>query len=181
MAKDTIPVDLRRELKAGRVVVVVGAGVSVAASQNNPVASWRGLLRSGLTECVDLIGRMKSLYPDIAPDWAEKVSRDIESTDIDDLLSAAEKIDRKLSGVSGAHTRWITETVGALRPINRAVLEAIDSLGVPIATTNYDGLIEIATEREAVTRFQRDSVDAFVRGDASVVLHLMAIGASVVL
>ena len=35
--------DLRRELARGRVIILVGAGVSVGATEGVPVASWQGV------------------------------------------------------------------------------------------------------------------------------------------
>jgi hypothetical protein len=40
--------DLREELAARRAVVIVGAGVSVAATGGSPTASWVGLLEDGV-------------------------------------------------------------------------------------------------------------------------------------
>jgi hypothetical protein len=40
--------DLRQEIADGQVIAIVGAGVSIGATNNNPVASWVGLLRHGV-------------------------------------------------------------------------------------------------------------------------------------
>ena len=40
--------DLRGELAGGRVIVLVGAGVSAGATGGAPVASWTGLLEDGV-------------------------------------------------------------------------------------------------------------------------------------
>lgn len=46
--------DLRGELARGRVIVLVGAGVSAAATGGAPVASWTGLLKDGVARCEEL-------------------------------------------------------------------------------------------------------------------------------
>src|SRR5690242_17476595 len=43
--------DLRAELARGRVVVLVGAGVSIGATGGAPAASWTGLLEDGVARC----------------------------------------------------------------------------------------------------------------------------------
>src|SRR6266581_373794 len=46
--------DLKAELARGRVVVLVGAGVSAGATGGAPVASWTGLLENGVARCEEL-------------------------------------------------------------------------------------------------------------------------------
>jgi len=105
--------DLKREVAEGRVTVIVGAGVSIAATldpaRKPNVASWKGLLESGVDECV------KVAQP-LPPGWETRVRADIASDDLDDLLSAASKIERKLGGPkAGDFVRWLTDTIGQLR------------------------------------------------------------------
>jgi hypothetical protein len=71
---------------------------------------------------------------------------------MDDLLSAAEKISRKLGAPKGGEFhRWLRETVGDLEVKDRAVLESLRDLGIPLATTNYDNLLEDITGLPPVT------------------------------
>jgi len=46
--------DLRREVEHKHLLIVVGTGVSLAATGNNPNASWAGLLRHGANYCNQL-------------------------------------------------------------------------------------------------------------------------------
>jgi hypothetical protein len=46
--------DLRQEIEEGRVLVVVGTGVSLAATGSESVASWQGLLKDGVERCQGL-------------------------------------------------------------------------------------------------------------------------------
>jgi hypothetical protein len=161
---------LQAEIAAGRMLVIVGAGVSIAASgQENGergVASWTGLLRDGVERCVEVCESLPE-------GWADRVYAEIDSGDLDELLSAAEKISRKLGAPAGdEYARWLCETVGALHVADPPVITAIRDLGLPIATTNYDGLLEEVTGRPAVTWREGERVERVIRGDEEAILHL---------
>src|SRR5438045_1484143 len=98
------------------------------------------------------------------------VDWEIDSGDLDNMLSAAEKITRKLG--KGEYARWLRESVGSLRAKDAEVLHALHGLGIPIATTNYDDLIEEATAIPAVTWRESSKVERVLRGDDGGVLHL---------
>ncbi len=157
--------DLRAEIAKGHVLVVVGAGVSIGATGGNPLASWQGLLENGVEECVKLRG--------LSQEWADRVRAEIKSGDMDDLLSAAEKISSKLGFPDGGeYRRWLRETVGGLRAEDRSVLKALRDLGLPLATTNYDGLLEEITALPPVTWREGDRVARAIRKDEPGILHL---------
>lgn len=160
--------DLQREIDAGTVIAVVGAGVSIAATNNRPAASWCGLLHHGVDRC-------RELKPVTGVDdkWAERVHAEVDSGDLDDMLSAAEKISRKLCAPNGGeYGRWLHETIGELKAERRDVLEALRDLNVALATTNYDGLIEEVTNLRAVTWMDGAKVERVLRGDEQGILHL---------
>lgn len=158
--------DLRKEIAKGRVLAIVGAGVSIGATNNAPTASWTGLLENGVDRCV--------VVSQPLPDgWEDRVLGEIRSGDMDDLLSAAEKISRKLGFPKGGKYRtWLRETVGILHAEDRSVLEALRDLGIPLATTNYDGLLEEVTGLPAVTWRDGAKVERVIRGDEKAILHL---------
>jgi hypothetical protein len=83
--------DLQREIDAGNVIAIIGAGVSIAATNKKPAASWGELLYHG-------VGHVRELKQLTGVDdkWAERVHDEINSGDLDDMLSAAEKIARRL-------------------------------------------------------------------------------------
>jgi tetratricopeptide (TPR) repeat protein len=160
--------DLQREIDVGNVIAVIGAGVSIAATNNKPAASWRGLLHHGVGHCREL----KSLTG-VDDKWAERVHDEINSGDLDDMLSAAEKIARRLGAPKGGeYSRWLRETIGELKAERRNVLEALCNLNVALATTNYDGLIEEVTELPAVTWMDGAKVERVLRSDERGILHL---------
>ncbi|MDR3632790.1 MAG: SIR2 family protein [Isosphaeraceae bacterium] len=157
--------DLRQQIANRQVVAIVGAGVSIGATNNDTVASWVGLLQDGVERCVQVV-------PTLDTKWPDRVRAEIDSTDVDDLLSAAEKIETKLRPQGGEFSRWLRQTVGALKPENRDVIRALKELGVPIATTNYDSLIEDVTGLPPVTWRESARVELLIRGTELGVLHL---------
>jgi hypothetical protein len=160
--------DLREQIKRGQVVAVIGAGVSNSATNGNPYASWTGLLEEGVSRCWQLTKPL----PD---DWKERLHSEIHSDDIDDNLSAAEKVCCKLRKCR-EYGRWLGETIGRLKAEHRDVLEALrdlHDLKVALATTNYDGLIEEVTSLSAVTWMDGAKVVRVIRGDENGVLHLL--------
>jgi hypothetical protein len=158
--------DLRAGVANGRMLAVVGAGVSIAASGDPDIASWTGLLRDGTERCVAVAGSLPE-------GWAERVRAEIDSGDLDELLSAAEKIARKLGSPCGEeYARWLHDTVGSLHARERSLIEAIRDLGLPIATTNYDGLLEEVTGLPPVTWREGARVERVIRGDEPAILHL---------
>jgi tetratricopeptide (TPR) repeat protein len=158
--------DLKGEIAARRCIAIVGAGVSISSTDNAPCASWTGLLHHGVQRCVDVV-------PNLPEGWAARSGADIDSGDIDDLLSGAEKVSRKLGApLSGEYSRWLRESVGALHAVHREILEALKELGVVLATTNYDDLIEGVTGLPAVTWMDGARVERVLRGDEPAVVHL---------
>jgi tetratricopeptide (TPR) repeat protein len=158
--------DLRDEIAKGHVLAIVGAGVSMGATDGDPVASWTGLLKNGVERCVEVAQPLPAR-------WAERVREEIESGDLDDLLSAAEKVSAKLGAPAGGeYPRWLRETVGGLRVKEGSVIEALGDLGIPLATTNYDGLLEEVTGRPPVSWRQGAKVERVFREDGPGILHL---------
>lgn len=165
--------DLRHEIASGRVTCIVGAGVSIAASldpERKPnVASWVGLLEDGIDRCA-------ATAQGLPPSWPRRMRDMLElgsEGDADALLSVAEQITGKLGGSSGGELRrWIRETVGALRLRHADVPLALGDLGVPLVTTNYDGLLEDATHLRALDWQDTADVERVLRGEDRAVIHL---------
>jgi hypothetical protein len=158
--------DLKAHVGRGDVLVIVGAGISIGATNRDPVASWTGLLESGVDRCLVVVQGLPT-------DWAVRVRGEIRSGDLDDMLSAAEKISRRLGAPRGGeYGRWLRETVGSLKLADSAVLEALRDLGCPLATTNYDSLLTEVTGRPPVTWRQSADVERVIRGAEPGVLHL---------
>jgi tetratricopeptide (TPR) repeat protein len=160
--------DLKQQIAGRKAVFVVGAGVSIQASGRHPCASWTGLLHNGAERCSELNQGLKDK-------WLDTAKWEIDSGDTDEMITAAERITTKLGGrTGGEYRRWLRESVGAIgtKPEGRAVLEALQGLALPIATTNYDGLIEEVSGRKPVTWRDTAAVERVLRGDDDGVLHL---------
>jgi hypothetical protein len=165
---DALVLDLKKQIASRQAVAIVGAGISIGATMNSDYASWDGLLHSGVQRCERLL---RNLLPDR---WAERVNEEIDSNDMDDRLSAAEKITKKLRDRE-EYDRWLRDTIGSLRAEDRSVIEALHSLNVPIVTTNYDGLIEEVTGWHGATWRDRAEAQRIIRRDdrdEQGVLHL---------
>lgn len=157
--------DMRHQIAERKTVIIVGTGVSSSATEGDPLASWIGLLEHGVQRCKPI-----RRLPD---DWVQLRLSQIRSGRPTELISAAELIAAELGAPDGGeYRRWLRETVGALRVSKPDVLEALATLGVPLATTNYDGLIEEVTGWPPVTWKDRADFERIVRGDERGVLHL---------
>ncbi|EYF02638.1 SIR2 family NAD-dependent protein deacylase [Chondromyces apiculatus] len=161
--------EIREGIREGRVTCIVGSGVSVAATYDPArtpnVASWPGLLEEGVARC-------EKLYPEFRK-RAGVVRAEIASGDPDDLISAAEKVTRKLGGPGGGEfARWLRETVGALRIRHPQVPAALHALGIPLLTTNYDDILEEATGLPPITWRDAPQVEHVLRGQGGAILHL---------
>jgi tetratricopeptide (TPR) repeat protein len=159
--------DLQERIDAGQVVAILGAGVSVGATNGEPVAGWQGLLHDGVDCCLALP------TSGLTAAGAQLLHEQIDSGDLDMMLAAAEVVARKLGAPGGGEwRRWLRESVGGLRAGRRGVIEALRDLGVTIATTNYDGLIEEVTGLPAVTWRDGAVVERVLRGEEKRILHL---------
>jgi tetratricopeptide (TPR) repeat protein len=157
--------ELRSLIEREQVLAIVGAGVSIGATGGEPVASWIGLLEHGVDYCRQWAHKDE--------DWGEIVRRELARKDGESLLSAATKIETTLEAPGGGLFRkWLRDSVGALKVVDRGVIEALHALGVPMATTNYDGLIEEITGLPPVTWKQAHEVERVLRGEGPGVLHL---------
>lgn len=157
---------LKADLVEGRVVAVIGSGVSSAATGRAPTASWKGLLESGLDHC---------LAADSTSDesWAAYIRHGIESRQSDLLLSVAGLIAKRLGAPKGnRYFRWLEEAIGTLKVNDPAVIEAISSLNVRLATTNYDSLLEQATGMESITWLDQPQAHRFAKPGGNGILHL---------
>jgi WD40 repeat protein len=162
----SVEADLHARVKQGDVVLVVGAGVSVAATGANPVADWRGLIEDGIHRCMEVAG--------VSPKWVEIALEELGSNSPEDLLYPADKVTERLGGRAGSeYKKWLEETVGSLKAAHPGVIEALVEIGAPILTTNYDRLLEAVSGLETVTwRDDLGRIRDLLNGEAPGVLHL---------
>jgi hypothetical protein len=116
------------------LVVICGAGTSLAASGAHPHAGWSGLVEHALAWCeahgVVFEGR----------DGLHRAREDLRAGD---LISAADKAQRALEH-AGQWSSFLIATFRSLPLRDPTLLLELAALGAPIATTNYDTLIEAA-------------------------------------
>jgi NAD-dependent SIR2 family protein deacetylase len=159
--------DLEKELAShpDRVLVLAGAGVA-CATDKNPCAYWSGLLKDGLKRC-------RERCHNLSPDWATITELSIKQNTADELIQAASRIEKALRGVhNGEYSRWLTDSVGALKLNDRRTVDAILSWKTRVATTNYDNLFENASGLQPVVWDQGHLALQVLRGDQPGILHL---------
>jgi hypothetical protein len=168
---DLVAESLGADVAAGRLVIVAGAGVSIAASGGNELASWVGLLRNGI-EVASSVGQPLPVH------WKKHAQAELEMAVNDSytpsLISVAEKVTTALGGRdSGEFHRWLGDSVGSLTVASTELPLAIAGLDAPITTTNYDDLLEVCLNRAAVTwRDPSQAQGVLVRKDNRAILHL---------
>jgi hypothetical protein len=157
-----------RELIAERqVVAIVGAGVSMGVTGGARVASWVGLLEDGITRCESVAN------PSPPIGWGDRQREALKTNDLVELVGVATQVERRLGAPeAGEYKQWLRESVGALQVRDSAVLVALRDLGIILATTNYDNLVEDVTGYPAVTWRDTTDVERAVRGKERGVLHL---------
>ena len=162
---------LKGDLASGRVVTIVGTGVSVAACGNQEVesckvATWPGLLQHGVQHCQDI---------GAADDGdVELLTMQIKSGKTNFLIAVAEDISQRMKAkADGVFRGWLKDTIGQLAVKDRAALDAVAAFPGVLATLNYDNLLEDASGRHAVTWLKADDVQDVLTGVVTdAVLHL---------
>ncbi|MCB9765618.1 MAG: SUMF1/EgtB/PvdO family nonheme iron enzyme [Alphaproteobacteria bacterium] len=93
--------------------------------------------------------------------------------DSDDLVTVALRLAKALGApTGGSYRRWLSVTAGALRVQDPRYIEAITGLGLPIATLNYDGLLEEATGMKPLTWYDGPAVERWLKREETGILHL---------
>jgi hypothetical protein len=141
---DMLTRDLIEAVRTRSTLLIVGAGVSAAGSNGNPLARWHGLLSNDV-ERAAYAGTPREPSP---KEWIERRKLDLMGV-MPDRMAVAEQVSSRLRSRSGGFARWLNETVGSL-PLADATVRSWRTL---IATTNYDDLLE---RRDGATAEQWD-------------------------
>ena len=166
---------LRHALDEKRLVIVVGAGVTLHATSDPygtplPRLTWTGLIRDGLDyliheEFVEASGhRTRQAYELLEDDALES------------SLNAASFITQHLRQ-KGKFSTWLDSVFGNLnREIRHpAILEALRNLfqkGALLLTTNYDDLLEKICQSREIGRSDQSELLRFKRGELEGILHI---------
>lgn len=126
---------LQDVIRQGHAVIVSGTGVSIAASQFHPQASWTGLLDNGLS----LLGKHGLITDDQAKAHRQLLS---SSPATAQFIATAQAITSEMS--QKMFRSWLKDTVGGIKAKDAQVLDVLEDmrqLKNLLATTNYDGLL----------------------------------------
>lgn len=159
---------MRTALSKNQLVLILGAGISAAATNRHPLSSWTGLVNHAIDRCVELGTRDQA--------WAERAKADVNSPFDDDLIAAAEKATSGMGGRRGAdYRKWLRETVGSLHiddPTLTDVVRLYAERGSLIATTNYDDIASEATGWPTVTWRDNTTIQRVFHRDDHAIIHL---------
>jgi SOS-response transcriptional repressor LexA len=159
---------LRQALRTRGLTPFVGAGLSLAATDNAKCAGWRGLLESGIEAC-------ESAIPKLGNGWGDRERQKLRDGDLDDFLDIGDGISRRLKGTGTGRDfdSWIQGAVGALSLTDdgRQLIHEVRELGKVIATTNYDSLIENIDPRWPSYTWEDEGFAGALQ-ESGVVLHL---------
>jgi hypothetical protein len=160
--------EIRDALTENQLCIVVGTGVSAAATNGNVLASWRGLISDGLDRCLAMGSRDEQ--------WVDRAKQDVNSKYENDLIVAAEKATDGLGGRrSPDYATWLRDTVGQLSAVDQTLLDPIRTLahnGAIVATTNYDDILEKELGYSSVTWRDTPRLQRVLRGKERAVIHL---------
>jgi hypothetical protein len=166
---------LRLAVKDKRLVIIVGAGVTLSATADKsrmplPRLTWSGLIRNGLDYLVN------EGHVEASNQSTRQAYDSLEHNDPDSLLDAA-NIMRGQMRQNGQLPTWLESVFRNLyreirHPAILEVLQALHQKGVTLLTTNYDDLLERACNLRRIGRSNRDELLLFTRGDLDGVLHV---------
>ena len=160
---------LRDAARRKELVVIIGTGVSMGLTQGKVTTlSWKGLIQNGFSHGVTK-GKISAAQAKI---WEPHLNTE----DLDDLLGAAEFMSRKLGAPQGdLYARWLESVFKSVQPTNQELEKAIKGLNnaaIPIATLNYDPLLELVTGLPAITLAETKKVTSWMRRESPGIFHL---------
>lgn len=157
---------LQQRIRDKHVAVVVGAGVSIQATSNQPASSWRGLIESGIQWCED-----HRLGAGCDAQWARRKRDALSSGNQKEFLLVAHEVAEVIGEAQGALEQWLQDSVGSLQARQPAVLNSLHALNCQLVTTNYDALLDKAGLKP-VTWKEKNQVSRILQGDLPGIIHL---------
>ncbi|WP_178974101.1 SIR2 family NAD-dependent protein deacylase [Mycobacterium colombiense] len=165
--------EIKDAVASGTALVMLGTGFSSAVSADPKSASWLGLLKAG----VDYL-RTNGLATDAACASIEANIKLGETEDGTFLLAAGQVLSDLMHRDSSPHfSSFLDATVGKLEVDKSKIglAESIESLQVPILTTNYDTLYEQAVTKPSATWRDTRKFRSAILGESHEVVHLHGI------
>lgn len=150
------------------IVFVVGAGVSIGATNGAESASWRGLIEDGINR----VSAMSTTG--VSAGWPNMVRGMLDegyhASDTSLMISAASQVSTKLKALGQqAFADWLHDTIGSLETKDHATITALRAFGFPIVTTNYDTLLDAG---QPVSWRDGNGLQSILAGESSSVGHL---------
>jgi hypothetical protein len=146
----------------GRVIALAGAGVTRAATNDAPAATWLDLLKVG----IDRVLRDRSPEDN---SWRAAVEALLALESPRSYIHVAGMI---IDELGPRYERWLEQTVGSLRPDNPEVPEALLGLGISVTTTNFDTLLEQVGGLRSATWRDPGHMLRVLDGDTTSIAHL---------
>ena len=165
---DVPPKELKAVIAEGRALIVCGAGVSRAAT-DDAAPGWAKLIEDGITHAASLCDA-----DDV--EWADACRILLRTPKTANWLRAADIVQAKLGGPSGGPYRaFFKQKLRGLEATSPAILRALKTLadvGNRVATTNYDHLISRALNWDRADWTDHLRVIEALRGDPPAVWHI---------
>ncbi len=155
---------LSAKLYEGKVVPVVGAGVSYACAG---LPSWAGLISSGLeyAQVLKIDERLLEFGRDLLKNGQ--------------LIEAASVVKQLLNAPGRPYVNWLEDTLGRPQIKSELLIESIQNLCQPIiATTNYDDLLRnvgVIESNLALDWQQHEEIQRCIDNAKPFILHLHGI------
>lgn len=161
--------EIRKSAESEKLIVIFGAGSSISLTAKSKQAySWPDLVKNALN-----YGKNRSLLSEAQ---CNRYIEALASEDLDELLGAAEFASRKLNAPSGInYAHWMRETFENIQPENGGMLNSIRAVAaqkIPIATLNYDTLLEKALGYPSIDFSNTAQVMEWSRREKNGILHL---------
>jgi hypothetical protein len=150
---------LRDALENRTVIVVVGTGITSSIANHAAASTWSGLISDGISH-VERRSEDEGALLQIRLEAAKNP---------EDLTSIAQDLKRHLGDDFG---RWLGQSIGGLLPTNKSIALALQGLGAPILTTNYDDLLERILGFTAATWSRPDDMRLLIMKGLDAIGHL---------
>ncbi|CCH29383.1 SIR2 family protein [Actinosynnema sp. NPDC047251] len=162
MSNKTFIKQLKRDSETNKIALILGAGVSSAATKGALVATWQGLLLDGLEFLADI---------DSDPGPAKIFHTALSTaTDADALVAVAQWVRSRFNRVPGEFSDWLNRTVGDLEIKDTTLLSTLPNVE-RIVTTNYDILVERHLGRQSLNWTDDNASNEYRRNPKPYVFH----------
>ena len=165
-----------------QIALVIGAGVSIGATNGAKFASWHGLIASGIdrVENRHLWNSDDDKNSAVAEEYRKNARSFFVNNEgsFDEILNISQKIIRCLRRGSEPDLKeWLSDTIGSLSGLvefreDLDLIALLAAAGATIITTNYDDLLSNACNKEVITWRDSDSDLANAVKDKSKIIHI---------